>query len=157
MDAADLIRAAENLRLQSYDDSSGHTLEVGDRCYGTCSIAWGATGPDVNPGDIWTRAQCDARLASDMATAEIAAMRAVGPAWSNLNDARQAAMIDAAYELGERGLAGFVKTLGALRRGDYESAARLMLASKWAGQVPSRAKRDAEIIRTGSWPASAEP
>lgn len=31
------------------------------------TIGWGSTGPDVKPGVIWTQAQCDARLAADLA------------------------------------------------------------------------------------------
>lgn len=31
------------------------------------TIGWGATGPDIGPGTVWTQAQCDARLAQDIA------------------------------------------------------------------------------------------
>jgi len=31
------------------------------------TIGWGATGPDIGPGTVWTQQQCDARLASDVA------------------------------------------------------------------------------------------
>ena len=31
------------------------------------TIGWGATGPDIGPGTVWTKAQCDARLAEDVA------------------------------------------------------------------------------------------
>ncbi|MEZ5680274.1 MAG: lysozyme [Erythrobacter sp.] len=31
------------------------------------TIGWGATGADIGPGTVWTRAQCDARLESDIA------------------------------------------------------------------------------------------
>lgn len=30
------------------------------------TIGWGATGPGIGPGTVWTRAQCDARLAQDL-------------------------------------------------------------------------------------------
>lgn len=30
------------------------------------TIGWGATGPDIGPGTVWTRQQCDARLAADI-------------------------------------------------------------------------------------------
>lgn len=31
------------------------------------TIGWGATGPGIGPGTVWTRAQCDARLEADIA------------------------------------------------------------------------------------------
>lgn len=31
------------------------------------TIGWGATGPDVGPGTVWTKEQCDARLEADVA------------------------------------------------------------------------------------------
>lgn len=39
------------------------------------TIGWGATGPDVTPGTIWTQAECDARFDRDIAryAAEVAA------------------------------------------------------------------------------------
>ena len=38
-------------------------------------IGWGATGPGIGPGVVWTQAQCDARLETDLAryAAEVAA------------------------------------------------------------------------------------
>jgi len=31
------------------------------------TIGWGATGPDIGPGTVWTQAQCDERLEADLA------------------------------------------------------------------------------------------
>ena len=31
------------------------------------TIGWGATGPGIGPGTVWTQAQCDARLEQDIA------------------------------------------------------------------------------------------
>ena len=44
------------------------------------TIGWGATGPGIGPGTVWTQEQADARLASDLAryAAEVAA--AIGDA-----------------------------------------------------------------------------
>ncbi len=30
------------------------------------TIGWGATGPGIGPGTVWTQAECDARLAADL-------------------------------------------------------------------------------------------
>jgi len=32
------------------------------------TIGWGATGPDIGPGTVWTQAQCDERLEADLAS-----------------------------------------------------------------------------------------
>ena len=46
----------EGRRLHAYLDTGG---------VWTCGT--GATGPDIGPGTVWTVAQCDARLARDLA------------------------------------------------------------------------------------------
>lgn len=45
------------------------------------TIGWGATGPDIGPGTVWTQAQCDARLAIDVArhAAEVASTLSDAP------------------------------------------------------------------------------
>lgn len=44
------------------------------------TIGWGATGPDIGPGTVWTQAQCDARLARDVARHAAEVARALGDA-----------------------------------------------------------------------------
>ena len=44
------------------------------------TIGWGATGPDVGPGTVWTQAQCDARLQSDIARHAQDVAQAIGKA-----------------------------------------------------------------------------
>lgn len=44
------------------------------------TIGWGATGPDVGPGTVWTRAECDARFARDVAKHARDVARAIGDA-----------------------------------------------------------------------------
>lgn len=70
--------------------------------------------------------------------------------FADLNDARQAALTDMAYQLGVAGLLKFPKAMNAMRSGDYAAAAKKMLDSKWAkSDTPERAKEISEIIRTG--------
>lgn len=42
------------------------------------TIGWGATGPGIGPGTIWTQAQCDARLGADLARYAADVARALG-------------------------------------------------------------------------------
>ncbi|WP_225204870.1 lysozyme [Novosphingobium huizhouense] len=44
------------------------------------TIGWGSTGADIARGTVWTRAQCDARFAADIARYVAEVDRAVGPA-----------------------------------------------------------------------------
>ncbi|QYU66673.1 lysozyme [Leptolyngbya sp. 15MV] len=44
------------------------------------TIGWGATGPGIAPGTVWTQAQCDARLDADLARYAAEVARAIGDA-----------------------------------------------------------------------------
>jgi lysozyme len=68
-----------------------------------------------------------------------------------MTPARQAVLIQMTFQLGAPGLARFVNTLAAMKRGDYEAASRGMLASLWAKQTPARVKRLAAQMRSGEW------
>jgi lysozyme len=70
---------------------------------------------------------------------------------------RRGVLVAMTYQL-KGGIAGLVKfkgTLAAIKRSDWEAAARGMLASLWARQTPGRARRTAEAMRTGAWPGEA--
>ena len=73
------------------------------------------------------------------------------PWWTKLDEARQGVLVNMAFQMGVDGLLGFKNTLAMIQAGNYESAARGMLQSKWAQQTPSRAKRMAEQMRSGQW------
>lgn len=69
-----------------------------------------------------------------------------------LNDARKSALIDMAYQMGVSGLLAFKRALGAMRQGDYATAKKELLDSKWArSDSPTRAKEIAEIIYRGEY------
>lgn len=44
------------------------------------TIGWGATGPDIGPGTLWTQEQCDTRLETDVARHAAEVSRALGDA-----------------------------------------------------------------------------
>lgn len=67
-----------------------------------------------------------------------------------LSEARQAVLLDMAYNLGLDGLLKFQKTLMFIERRDYSQAADAMLNSKWATQVGNRAVVLAGIMRSGT-------
>lgn len=71
--------------------------------------------------------------------------------FSKLNEARQFVLIDMCFNMGLHKLFTFKKFFAALLKRDYPLAAREMLDSKWAKQVGNRAKKLAEIMRTGEY------
>jgi lysozyme len=58
----DIIKTFESCRLTAYPDpkTGGAPWTVG----------WGATGPGIGPGTVWTQEQADQRLAEDIAERE---------------------------------------------------------------------------------------
>ena len=70
--------------------------------------------------------------------------------WRDLDEVRQRALADLAFNMGLPRLHGFVKMLDALQRRDYHAAADELLDSKYAKQVGERRNRVAEMIRTGA-------
>jgi len=49
------------------------------------TIGWGATGPGIAPGAVWTQAQCDARLEADLAHYATAVAQELGDAPTTQN------------------------------------------------------------------------
>ena len=69
--------------------------------------------------------------------------------FAGLDEARQDAMIDISFNLGQTRLRGFVKSLEAMAREDFDTAADEFMDSKWSEQVGDRAVEVTEIIRSG--------
>lgn len=70
-----------------------------------------------------------------------------------LDDVRQVALCNLAFNLGVDGLAKFVNTLAAVKRGDWSSAASGLRNSLWYRQVQrERSERIIYMILTGELP-----
>lgn len=89
-------------------------------------------------------------LVNDVA-AKIVKNATISPAYTMCNQARKDILLSMDYQLGEGGLDDFEKLMSAIVRGDYDAAAAEMLNSKWARQTPARAKRQAAVMRAGSF------
>ena len=76
-------------------------------------------------------------------------VRAKFSSYNKLNEARQFVLTDMAFNMGIVKLLTFKKMFAALAKGEYPTAAREMLNSKWAVQVGNRAKVLAEIMKSG--------
>lgn len=71
------------------------------------------------------------------------------PWWRSLDEARQVAIVDMAFNLGVQGLMGFRNMLMALEQGQWQMAAQEALNSLWAKQVGQRANEIAKILVDG--------
>ena len=69
------------------------------------------------------------------------------PKFTALPESIQNILIEMAFQLGVAGLLKFKKALAAISIGDYEEAAKEMLDSKWARQVPRRAAAMSSKVR----------
>ena len=74
--------------------------------------------------------------------------------WRYLDPIRQLVMVDMAYNMGIAGLMTFSEFLTAMEIGDYATAAKDMMESKWSAQVGDRARFLQEIVLTGQVPAT---
>lgn len=74
------------------------------------------------------------------------------PAFSGLDDVRQAVLVDMRHNLGLAGFLGFKEMLKAVEAQDYRTAASEMIRSVWAVQVKDRATRLARMMQYGQWP-----
>jgi lysozyme len=62
---------------------------------------------------------------------------------------RKNVVINMSYQMGVSGMLKFKKMIKGIIENDFEKASNEMLDSKWAKQTPHRAKRLADIMRTG--------
>jgi lysozyme len=141
MNVRDLIESDEGRIAHAYKDSLGYwTIGVGRLI-------------DERKGGHLSDAEIDMLLDNDIASC-VAALSDALPWFSKLDEVRQAVLISMAFQLGVAGLLKFQITLGSVETGDYTTAGDEMLQSRWAKQTPERARRLADMMRTGRWPAT---
>ena len=123
----------EALRLKPYRDTVGK-LSIGvGRNLTDCGIR---------------RDEAMLMLSNDIA-ATVADLDQHLPWWRQLDELRQRVLANMCFNLGIQRLMQFFHFLYALQKGDYEVAAKEMLASKWAEEVGERATRLAQAIKSG--------
>jgi lysozyme len=133
---AELMRD-EGLRLSPYRDSEGF-LTIG-------------VGHLIQRGERFTtltKAEALALLDEDIEIA-IRRLNNIFAQWRDLDDVRQRAFINLAFNLGYR-LADFRRFLHAAKSGDWEKAADHLMQSRWYKQVRLRGPRVVHAIRTGT-------
>lgn len=98
-------------------------------------------------GDVWMQQVLDAQRQAMLARP------AINAALQQCNDARRDVLASMAYQLGVAGLAAFILALTRIANRDFAGGAQGMLNSLWARQVPQRAKRQAQVMSTGTYDA----
>jgi lysozyme len=130
----------EGLRLRPYTCSAGHlTIGVGHKITGR-----------ENLGDTISLEVAGSLLTRDIASALAAATRIFGrERFESFSEARQRAVINMIFNLGEDRFRGFKRMIAAIIAGDWKDAAAHCLDSKYAQQVGERSKRVANQLRAG--------
>ena len=73
------------------------------------------------------------------------------PFWANLSEARQAVLVNMAFNLGFHGLMNFRQMLAAIDAENWARASQELLDSLYAKQVGARADRLALHLATDQW------
>lgn len=131
----ELTKGFEGLRLKPYTCPAGK-LTIG-------------YGHNLDDNGI-TQEVAEILLKTDLAYARMevtAKLSYIG----KLSEARQFVLVDMCFNMGITRLMTFKKMLAALERGDYKTAAKEMLDSRWAFQVKTRAVKLAEMMKTGEY------
>ncbi len=136
----------EGIRLKSYQDTNGFwTIGVGH-----------LLGASQRMTDI-NEQECDALLESDINLAEQVARNTTVPTlFDTLTDTRQRAIINMAFNRGERHMREsktivptIVAAMAAPSPLAWEVVRNAILASPWAKQIGPRADRIADMLATG--------
>ena len=134
----DAIRSAlmrdEGLRLKPYQDTVGKfTIGV---------------GRNLDDRGI-TKGEAMVLLDNDIA--ECVNDLSASFAWfAALDEVRQHVVVNMRFQLGAAGFRKFKQTIAHIAAGAYAQAAESMSNSKWAEQVPNRANRLIEEMRSGA-------
>lgn len=128
------IKQHEGLRLTVYDDATGQPIVPGSHVIGHPTIGYGRAL------DVHGISESEAQTLYEHDLVAIAAQLDKRiPWWRQLDDVRQGALAEMAYQMGMAGLLGFRLMLQALKDGRYAAAEAQALNSKWARQTPARA------------------
>lgn len=143
----DILNYEEGFRAKPYIDSEGYPT------VGTGFLIGPKGAALSNYQFTLPKAASDAWL-DEIVKARKDAMNKSGVilnAMRSCNDARADVLISMAYQMGINGLAGFKNTLSMIADKNFDGAAAGMMNSLWARQTPNRAKRHAEVMRSGTY------
>lgn len=134
----------EGYRPLLYDDADGKPITKGStvRGFPTIGIGWNVSATPLSLPR--------ARIVLGWQLGDIADVLHQREPWVlGLSDARQRAILELAFALGEGGLEQFDTFLSLMRAGNFDAAATDLANTKWAAQVGKRVVRICQQIRVG--------
>jgi lysozyme len=148
-EASSFIKGNEGFRSDVFADTEGFP-----------TVGFGRKLPDEfrgRIGETLPQEQLDKFFQEDFASAKAGAERILAQKGvAEIDPVRKTVLTDLAFNLGASGLGGFNKTFEHIKAGDFDAAATELLDSKYAQQVPERARRNAEILRSGKFPGDED-
>ncbi len=130
MDKVALIKKHEGLRLRPYKCSAGKL-----------TIGYGRNIEDIGITDE----EAEYLLMNDISRVE-QELFSNFEWFEGLPSQAQSVMVNMCFNLGIARLKGFRKFLAAMEAGAWQNAAREMMDSRWANQVPVRARELRDIV-----------
>jgi lysozyme len=150
-----LLKVHEGLRTTEYVDTTGNrTIGYGWNLDAK-PLPTGVGTTDTSGKMVITKSEAEGLLDQSMLahwTELIAKLPWVG----GLDEWRQAALLDMAFNMGIPTLLTFKNTLNDISAHRFKDAAARMLESRWSTQVKKRSFVLADIIRFGAIPAELE-
>lgn len=144
------LQRDEGNRLSVYDDATGKPIVRGYTLQGHPTIG---VGRALDVRGI-SADEALVLLKNDINAFTLGLQQAYR--WFNsLDDVRQRALVNMAFNLGLGGLAGFQQMLKAIEARDWQAAADAMKASRWFSQVGDRGERLHSAMLLGSPEAEA--
>lgn len=141
MNLIDQLRRDEGVRYRMYLDTLGNpTIGVGHKILPDEQRLLTVT---LNDDGV------NALLAHDISDKERQLMQFDW--FTGLDDCRQAAIVNMAFNLGVHGLLGFPSMIHYLVTKEWNAVARECDDPNWHAQVGARSDRIAEQLRTGEW------
>lgn len=139
-----------------YDDTAGaRTVGFGfNMDSGIAKKVWNKAGIDTSFDDVYKgRAAISPQQGQrlKMASVEVALndARSLFPSFDKLSDGRKDALLNLSFQMGVNRLGEFKKMRAAIEDGNFTRAAKELLTSKYAKQVPARAKEQARKLIRG--------
>jgi lysozyme len=148
---AEIIRD-EGLRAFVYDDATGKPIVKGSVVHGNPTIG---VGRNLS-GKGLSRLEVFYLLSDDMLDIEgsMDASPTYGGWWRTHTPARQRAMLNMSFNLGQHGFDAFKHFAALLKANDFTGAAKSLENSLWWHQVGQRAVRIQAAISTGAAPGN---
>ncbi len=141
----DLIKQDEGLRLNVYDDATGQPIVKGYKCVGNPTIGYGRL---LTSGRGISLTEAGALLFRDI-DETVDACSDSFPWFDDLDETRAAVIASMVFNMGLPRFMGFKKLQAAAMRSDWSLAAKEIMDSKAARDLPKRYNKLAKMIQQG--------